>query len=542
MKKIFNFVFIVIIFSVFCLNGFFKSGLYLYGNDIKLKYDLSVNAVIIPVFAIDKKGDPVFDLKKRDLVLYVEGKSVEINSLNRYSLEGEESYSDKEKKTEDIKREKVVRERYIFILIDSVFNSRDGYRRTKEIAEKLILQGREGDRFVVIEIHPLKGLNYIGGPETGNKILVERIKSLKLNFNKWSNELFRQKLLRGSLGNDFYGVTEQETKSFMFLRNIHLDSERMAYRNLIVRYSKLLSKFKYALKSITRPKMVFLISEGMAKGAFNIGYKLYEREEKKSSDSDSDRKFQQWSTFYNSEGRNEYANLISGLMLGYLKDIVKAVNKGNSVLYSINSAKPSDTFQPNVSGDMSLKYLAGESGGKYFTGTNTVEIVEKIKKNISAYYELSFLIPENIKKNLHIKIRCKRKGVNVKTVQYTELKKKYSDMDKLQKRVFAYNLAKGGKWSNLIAKVVNAKINIKKTEGKKENSFEVEFPEAFVGKNADIFIITEDMKNRKVDIKKRRKVLIKATEEIRIKNEENKKYYLVVVELGETRSISLQLK
>jgi hypothetical protein len=314
----------------------------------------------------------------------------------------------------------------------------------------------------------------------------------------------------------------------------------MAYRNLIVRYSKLLSKFKYALKSITRPKMVFLISEGMAKGAFNIGHKSYEREEKKSSD--SDKKFQQWSTFYDSERRNEYANLISGLMLGYLKDIVKAVNKGNSVLYSINPAKPSDTYQPNISGDMSLKYLAGESGGEYYTGTNTVEIVERINKNTSAYYELSFLIPENTKKKLHIKIRCKKKGVNVNTVKYTELKKKYNEMDKLQKRVFAYNLAKGGKWSNLIAKVINAKINIKKTEGKKENSFKVEFPEILVGKNADIYIITEDQKNQKVDIKKRKKVLIKSTEEIRIKNEENKKYYLVVVELEKTRSISFQLK
>jgi len=554
MKKAFNFVFIVIILTVFRLNGFYKSGLYLYGNDIKLKYDLSVNAVIIPVFALDKKGNPVFDLKKKDLVLYVEGNPVDINSLSRYSLEEEKKYSEKVKKTIKtpvIKREKVVRERYIFLIIDSIFNSRDGYRRTKEIAEKLIIQGKSSDKFIVIELHPLKGLNYIGGPETGNKFLVERIKSLKLNFNKWSNELFRQKLLGSSFSNDLYGVSEQKTKRFMGLSKAHNESERMRYRNQIIRYSSMLSKFKYALKSITKPKMIFLISEGMAQGSFletSRGFTSQDGEilkkiaDFKKEHSGFNYKFQQWSTLYDSERKDNFKLLFSGMMLGYLGDIVKSINRGNSVLYSINPAKPSDTHDSNISGEMSLKYLAGESGGEYYAGTNAVEIVERINKNTSAYYELSFLIPENIKKNLHIKIRCKRKGVNVNTVQYTELKKKYSDMDKLQKRVFAYNLARGGKWSNLIAKVVNAKINIKKTEGKKENSFEVEFPEAFVGKNADIFIITEDMKNRKVDIKKRKKVLIKATEEIRIKNEENKKYYLAVVELGETRSISLQLK
>ncbi|MEN8154459.1 MAG: hypothetical protein ABFR75_10595 [Acidobacteriota bacterium] len=537
-----------IIFSIILVLSFFVffSGNSVYPfpeeKDIKLEYDVKVNAVIIPVFALDKKGNPIFDLKKKDLVLYVDGKPVEINSLSRYSLEEEEKYSEKVKKTVEIpviEKEKVIRERYIFILIDSIFNSRDGYRRTKEIAEKLINQGKSGDKFIVIEHHLLKGLNYIGGPETGNKVLIEKINALKLNFDKWSDELFRQKIVGNNLDQDIYGPL-QERREFMFLRNIYLDNERMAYRNMIVRYSSLLSKFKYALKSITKPKLVFLISEGMSKGAFNIDMVSADRNSRGSGTGLD--KFQQWSVLFGSERKENFKNLMSGLMLGYLGDIVKAVNQGNSVLYSINPAKPSDTHQPNISGDMSLKYLAGESGGKYYTGTNIVEIVERINKNTSAYYELSFLIPENMKKNLHVKIRCRRKGVKVNTVQYTELKKNYADMDKLQKQVFAYNLAKGGKWSNLIAKVVREKVDVKKTEEEKENTYNIEFPKILVGKHADIYIITEDPATMKVDIKKRKNILIKDTEEVRIKTEKDKRYYFVVVEPEKTRSISVQLK
>ena len=545
-KNIFTSILVLSFFVFFSGNSVYSSP---EEQNIKLKYDVNVNAVIIPVFALDKKGNPVFDLKKKDLVLYVEGNPVKINSLSRYSLEEEEKYSEKVKKTIKIpveEIEKVVRERYIFILIDSVFNSREGYRRTKEIAEKLIMQGKKGDKFIVIEHHPLKGLNYIGGPENGNKVLIERIKALKLNFDKWSDELFRQKVLGSNLSNDMYDPAQQRTQSFMELSKAHLESERMRYRNHIIRYSNMLSKFKYVLRTITKPKMVFLISEGMAQGGFletSKGFTIIDADNLRTGGiAGNPEKFKQWSILFTSVRKDNFKKLFSGVMLGYLGDIVKSVNNGNSVLFSINPAKPSDTHAQNISGEMSLKYLAGESGGKYYTGTNTVEIVKRINKNTSAYYELSFLIPENMKKNLHVKIRCKRRDVKVNTVQYTELKKKYADMDKLQKRVFAYNLAKGGKWSNLIAKLVRTKINVKKTEGKNENIFRVELPEVLVGKHADIYIITEDPENQKVDIKKRNKVLIKDTEEIRIKNEKDKRYYFVVIEPEETYSISLQLK
>ncbi|MEN8152614.1 MAG: hypothetical protein ABFR75_01205, partial [Acidobacteriota bacterium] len=62
------------------------------------------------------------------------------------------------------------------------------------------------------------------------------------------------------------------------------------------------------------------------------------------------------------------------------------------------------------------------------------------------------------------------------------------------------------------------------------------------GKHADIYIITEDPATMKIDIKKRKNILIKDTEEVRIKTEKDKRYYFVVVEPEETHSISVQLK
>ncbi len=47
-------------------------------RDDRLSYFVSVNAQLVPIYAVDKKGNPVFDLKKEEIQLYANEKPVEI--------------------------------------------------------------------------------------------------------------------------------------------------------------------------------------------------------------------------------------------------------------------------------------------------------------------------------------------------------------------------------------------------------------------------------------------------------------------------------
>ena len=47
----------------------------------RLKYQVSVEAQLVPIFAVDKKGNPVFDLKPDELILYADGKRTAGTSL-----------------------------------------------------------------------------------------------------------------------------------------------------------------------------------------------------------------------------------------------------------------------------------------------------------------------------------------------------------------------------------------------------------------------------------------------------------------------------
>ncbi|MCP5101853.1 MAG: hypothetical protein GY950_00655 [bacterium] len=75
-------------------------GSLLNSREQELSYEVSVSVIRVPFVAVDKKGTPVFDLKKDDLALYVNGQPVPIHSLQRMVLT---SASPKEQQAQHIK-------------------------------------------------------------------------------------------------------------------------------------------------------------------------------------------------------------------------------------------------------------------------------------------------------------------------------------------------------------------------------------------------------------------------------------------------------
>ena len=60
-----------------------------------LKYDMDVNVIIEPVFAVNSRGEPVYNLKREDLELFVNGQPVKIEYFKRYGFEYEEKIVEK---------------------------------------------------------------------------------------------------------------------------------------------------------------------------------------------------------------------------------------------------------------------------------------------------------------------------------------------------------------------------------------------------------------------------------------------------------------
>ncbi|MCX6579948.1 MAG: hypothetical protein NT166_07155 [Candidatus Aminicenantes bacterium] len=455
-----------------------------------LKYDVSVEAMAVPLFVVDSAGNPVLDLKQEELQVFANGRPMEIIYFNRFEF----AYDTETAATQNIAEDKKapalkLPDRIIFIIIDSVFNSASGLRRSKKIARDLIREGTHGERFILLENTPAGGLKYMAGPSSDSDKLVKGIDKITPNHTIW-------KQLKDIRENNLINVQQ-----WVGIDHIPSPDRRdsgelePAYKNMAIRFSHVLSQFQYALKTITQPKIVFLISEGISNMAFNEEY---------------------------SEGKF----FVKPFLFNYVKDIVRAVNTGGSVLYTINPQDNAAAIAEGVSGEMSLRNLAEESGGKYFEGSDPGIVIKNIKKTIAAYYELVFPIPPQLGDNITLTVKCSRKDARLHTLTHTERNKPYQKMAPMQKKIFALDVATGGGWSRMTGTVAAAKYNKVKQE-KNECVLAVELPGEMINLKLDIFLLDIDP-DTEVDMNFETRE-VKGRLELKMNLQKNKKQFFVII-------------
>lgn len=458
----------------------------------RLRHEVSVNAVLAPLFAVDTSGDPVYDLKQEEFEVFVNGKPVEIIYFARHEFEYD-AETRRKIPVED-SRETVFESpgRLIFIIIGSVFNSGVGVKRSKKIASELIKQGSREDRFIIIEYSSGGGLKHIAGPDEDREQLLEKVKEIVPKPSNWMKKLYSTNDLTNIEGDRSYRSMSSQASQRM---------EDLRYKTEVKRFADILSRFKYALKTISKPKIVFLISEGVSKGAFGEPVDPHNAER---------------------------GNFVKTHLFSYLQQIIKAVNQGGSVLYTINPQSITKSVDQGDSGDMSLSFLAGESGGKYFSGSDTKKIIERIKKTTAAYYELAFPVDPQLGDQLQLTIKCKRKDVRVHTLNHSERNRPYHLMEPVQKKIFALNVATGGSWSRMLGPVTKASFKRIKEE-KTHYSINVVLPMEMQNRNLDVFLLYIDPAAEGVDMTFGT-VNAAGSLELEINRRKNKRQFFVVIE------------
>ncbi len=519
-----------------------------------LKYEVSVNVIVVPVFAVDANGQPVSDLREDELTLSVNGEPVKISLFRRYEFDDEADVSEEVKPEPDegVVQEKASAlypgqgERVKFIIMDSMFNSSQGFRRSKDIAVNLVKEKTPGDSFVIIENTAQSGIKYIAGPESDPEVLIKEINSMKTPIDTWSKELYASRKMMDNVGFDSLADPRAESETFQNVQKHAMSSDKMRYQSDIKRFTSAMSQFKYALKTINKPKVVFLISEGIYRGAFKKDLlispgSLGEIDKTHNTGGGIEDKAKMFSSLFKQDAPNVFSdkNVFSTFLLNYLKEIVRAVNYGGSVLYTINPQRLSDTMDDGQSGEMSLMFLADESGGKYFAGSEPVEIVKRIKRTTAAYYELVFSAKSVAGDQMGLVVDCKREGVKVHTLNYAEKEKPYSNMDQMQKKIFALNVVTGGDWSRMVGKVVRVKYKKMQKQKKGNETFrtvDVQIPPKMKNKMADIFVIQIEPKTHQTRIDTMRKVLDDKFTFV-VRDKKDQKQFYAIIEPGNTYCI-----
>jgi len=214
-----------------------------------LEYEVAVRALLVPFVAVDASGKPVYDLRDDELELYINEKPTKIIYLHRMVFGDKEiSAVEETQPVEDVKGMLTKTEtRLVFIIVDALFNSVPGLKRSKAIARKLIENCTPQDRIVLLEIR-MGGLKYIAGPEPGGKPFLKYLDKLKKNPHRilmWTESKYDRRDKK-----DFNEVRDGRGKALMEAR-----------RETVKMWLNAFHQYKNALRTIDEPKVTFLLTE-----------------------------------------------------------------------------------------------------------------------------------------------------------------------------------------------------------------------------------------------------------------------------------------
>lgn len=446
----------------------------------RLEYEVSIRAQIVPIFAVDNQGNPVYDLKKEEIEFYADGKPSEIIYLNCYQVEQQ-----REKPSIQTPRKSLnTPARLNFIILDTLISNKNLLGHSLVVAMGIIKNASPGDAFIILESNQVRGFQYIIGPEKDEKKLADALKRIEKLYIK--RRLFVSagllKELASATGTDREIVQNLVDGDIRKVRG-----EKGQYQRDIRILARSLQQLKYALKTITVPKIVFLISAGPKKNAQGYIPIAYYR---------------------------------------LLEDAAKAINFGGSMFYVINPL-----MQRSRQKRTSLKFMTDKGGGKCIHGRNIRDIVDKVKKGTSAYYELAFYSRGKPGSKSRIRLKCKRKGVELTTIGYSELGKPYHQMNFTEKKLFALNVVNGGSWSRMVAKV--GKITYKKLKSEAASNptgvIEIPIPSAMRKRQLDLFLVSIDPETQKAAIVFK-KEMMEEKAKIEITPLENRNHYFIIIE------------
>jgi VWFA-related protein len=486
----------------------------------RIKHEVSVTGIIIPLFAFDSKGNPVYDLQKDDLRLYINGKEVEINTLNpiKFHYEQETIKKVKEERVKEVeatKKTPAIQERVIFLVLDTMYNSFYGLKNARKIVKNLISSDSFGGEFVVMQNSLFGGLKLMGGPDTNKKRLKKYLKEI-------------------SVLPDRNPAVEQHDVTVRSAPNPNTDfnllskrEDRKHAKEKVKFFVDFLSQLKYSLQAIEKPKIVILVSEGLPEVLF----------------------------FENNPYLRHNVSYDPTPILN-IRKLVKEITEGGSLIYAVYPGRDKlykekfnfaqlgkgefdrgefeetldsiDLPIARTSGIESLKAISVGSGGRVFQG-DSGRIVKEIQKTTSAYYELAFSPGADTADNMHIKIKCQRKGVKINYLAQAAKSKSYFEMDKIQKKVFALNLVLGRKWASMMAKM--EKVNFEwQDKSSKKKAIVVNIPGVIKGRAVDIFLICFEQDFKNVDISMKNKN-VSDREIIEIKERQpNQSIYFLIIE------------
>ncbi len=140
---------------------------------------IDVELKIVPFYAVDAEGHPVFDLRREEVELRVNGVPVAIEGFDRYNA----AHPTAERPGQGSVRAEPIVARHVFLLFDIAFSSPQGLLGSSQVSKGYLDQLPATDRLYLLLHDRRTGLKQVLGPvvadEKGKEKVLKRIRELR---------------------------------------------------------------------------------------------------------------------------------------------------------------------------------------------------------------------------------------------------------------------------------------------------------------------------------------------------------------------------
>jgi VWFA-related protein len=405
----------------------------------ELRYEVAVTLKLVQVFVIDKKGNPVLDLRKEDFLIHDNGKIQTISEFERHtlklpSLEPESPRVSLEATPLQPPRDLMPR-KFIF-LFDFAYNNPRGIVKAKEAALHFIdTQLRPTDEVGVLSYSGMGGLQlweYLTSDLPKVRDVVEafglkkvsgRVDNLQEKYyeavtgqNPADAAGWGKATLRGNekslpdMGSKPDLEAKPEMKQWVFSEKGNLQALMFADR---------LKDLALALRYEPGQKSIVFLSSGVP-----------------------------YSLIYGIQapyGDGRFGSFGESLLKQRYEDMLKELAASNCIIYALDTEEIGASLKKDLRtmGVFTLQKITSATGGKYFGNINQYEKhIEKIQNLTGCYYVLGYSIDEKWDGAFHqLKVEVVRPGCEVHAQKGYYSPKPFREYSELEKMLHLVDLA-----------------------------------------------------------------------------------------------------
>jgi hypothetical protein len=425
---------------------------------------VDVEIKIIPFYAVDAEGKPVFDLKQDEVELRLDGKPLALDTFDAFAKdnEGEEAAA---------ARGRAPR-RHVVLFLDTAFSSPRGFTTGQEFAAKMVNDLPAGDLLYLVTHEYQSGLKQRLGPlaatPAGKSKMLAELRSLNPEIGQINPET------GFSMSVTTRGVTKNGVPS---AQNMVLDEPlRTTQQAQLESVARTLAESLQALadqfQRIREPKLLVFLSQGIDPLLYWVG---------------SDLKL---------GGQAEIPDLIvkgsryTGLYTLYEKPLQQLADTGAMSLF----VNLDDQAKGQRVNDGSLQHMARASGGLYLGGVDASLVNDRAARSTAAYYEAGFYLTSSDPKLSRGKVEVvvNRPGVSTWSAGTIKTRETWRGLTDDARRLLIVDLVEGEQRARKPVKLTleNLPGNVqggRTAAGTTRLQFQAGWPQELAGRKVDLY-------------------------------------------------------